>query len=70
VRAKVLRVCNAYRSDPYAQRHHFWRHYAESAAAATTGWAGNSKLATSIVTASAGSVQTQRGMTNLIFRSR
>lgn len=30
IRAKVLRICNAYRSDPYAQRHHFWRHYAEA----------------------------------------
>ena len=26
---KVLRVCAARIDDPYAQRHHFWRHYAE-----------------------------------------
>jgi len=27
---KVERVCRAYVSDPYAQRHHFWMHYAEA----------------------------------------
>jgi hypothetical protein len=26
---KIVRVCGAYRDDPYAQRHHFWRQYAE-----------------------------------------
>ncbi|HVK53994.1 MAG TPA: hypothetical protein VM532_03100 [Burkholderiales bacterium] len=29
VREKVLRVCRAYTSDPYAQRHQFWKNYAE-----------------------------------------
>jgi len=26
---KVERVCRPYISDPYAQRHHFWMHYAK-----------------------------------------
>jgi len=26
---KVLRVCLAQIADPYAQRYHFWKHYAE-----------------------------------------
>jgi hypothetical protein len=26
---KVRRVCNPYRSDPYAQRYHFWMHYVQ-----------------------------------------
>jgi hypothetical protein len=26
---KVLRVCQARVADPYAQRYHFWKHYAE-----------------------------------------
>jgi hypothetical protein len=26
---KILRVALAHAQDPYAQRHHFWRHYAE-----------------------------------------
>ena len=26
---KVLRVCEAHANDPYAQRYHFWRDYAE-----------------------------------------
>jgi hypothetical protein len=26
---KVLRVCKAHVHDPYAQRYHFWKHYAE-----------------------------------------
>jgi energy-converting hydrogenase A subunit M len=26
---KVLRVCRAHVEDPYAQRYHFWKHYAE-----------------------------------------
>ena len=30
VRAKVLRVCDAHLSDPYAQRYYFWKHYAEA----------------------------------------
>ncbi|MBM4143000.1 MAG: hypothetical protein FJ225_05320 [Lentisphaerae bacterium] len=24
----ILRVCAARQNDPYAQRHHLWRHYA------------------------------------------
>ena len=28
VARKVLRVCEAHCSDPYAQRYHFWRNYA------------------------------------------
>ena len=26
---KVRRVCAAHVHDPYAQRYHFWRHYAD-----------------------------------------
>lgn len=26
---KILRVCRAHLRDPYAQRYHFWNHYAE-----------------------------------------
>lgn len=26
---KILRVCQAHVADPYAQRYHFWKHYAE-----------------------------------------
>lgn len=26
---KVLRVCQAHVEDPYAQRYHFWKRYAE-----------------------------------------
>jgi hypothetical protein len=26
---KVLRVCQAHVVDPYAQRYHFWKYYAE-----------------------------------------
>ena len=26
---KVRRICRPYTSDPYAQRYHFWMHYAE-----------------------------------------
>ena len=26
---KVRRICRPNLSDPYAQRHHFWMHYAE-----------------------------------------
>jgi hypothetical protein len=26
---QVERVCQPYASDPYAQRHHFWMHYAK-----------------------------------------
>ncbi|MCL4830612.1 MAG: hypothetical protein KJZ95_24860 [Caldilinea sp.] len=29
VREKVLRVCQAHIHDPYAQRYHFWSHYAQ-----------------------------------------
>src|SRR3546814_2232359 len=32
---KVERVCRAHASDPYAQRHHFWLHYAEAHRAVT-----------------------------------
>jgi hypothetical protein len=31
---KVERVCRPYISDPYAQRHHFWMHYAQAHRAA------------------------------------
>jgi len=31
---KVARVCRPRVSDPYAQRHHFWMHYAEAHRAA------------------------------------
>lgn len=31
---QVERVCRAYASDPYAQRHHFWMHYAQEHRAA------------------------------------
>jgi hypothetical protein len=33
IREKVLRVCAAHIADPYAQRYHFWKHYAERVAA-------------------------------------
>lgn len=26
---RVQRICQAYVSDPYAQRYHFWMHYVE-----------------------------------------
>ncbi len=26
---KVLRICQAHVADPYAQRYHFWKQYAE-----------------------------------------
>ena len=26
---KALRICQARASNPYAQRYHFWKHYAE-----------------------------------------
>ncbi len=26
---KILRVCQAHMSDPYAQRYYFWKHYAD-----------------------------------------
>lgn len=26
---KVLRVCQAHIADPYAQRYHFWKYYAD-----------------------------------------
>ena len=29
VMEKVLRVCRAHIADPYAQRYHFWKQYAE-----------------------------------------
>ncbi|MCL2776994.1 MAG: hypothetical protein FWD73_03245 [Polyangiaceae bacterium] len=32
---KVMRVCHPYASDPYAQRHHFWLHYAKTHRVAT-----------------------------------
>ena len=30
---KILHVCQAHTSDPYAQRYHLWRHYASRTAA-------------------------------------
>jgi len=30
IQAKVLRVCAAHCADPYAQRYHFWKHYAQA----------------------------------------
>ncbi len=30
---KVRRICRAHIADPYAQRYHFWMHYAEEHAA-------------------------------------
>jgi len=35
IRAKVLRVCAAHISDPYAQRYHFWNQYAQGIQAAS-----------------------------------
>lgn len=32
-REKVLQVCRAHADDPYAQRYHFWKHYAEQSRA-------------------------------------
>lgn len=29
VMARVLRICRAHVQDPYAQRYHFWKQYAE-----------------------------------------
>ena len=29
VRDKVIRICSARVVDPYAQRYHFWKYYAE-----------------------------------------
>ena len=26
---KLLRICRSHTADPYAQRYHFWLHYAE-----------------------------------------
>jgi hypothetical protein len=34
IREKVLRVCNARVHEPLAQRHHFWRQYAQATRAA------------------------------------
>lgn len=28
MRDKILRVCQSHVADPYAQRYHFWKHYA------------------------------------------
>lgn len=30
VMEKIVRVCRANCSDPYAQRYHFWKNYAEN----------------------------------------
>jgi hypothetical protein len=30
IRAKVLRVCDAHRGDPYTQRYCFWMRYVEA----------------------------------------
>jgi hypothetical protein len=35
IRDKILRVCNAQVDDPSAQRHHFWRHYAQDTTTAS-----------------------------------
>ncbi len=35
IRDKILRVCDARMHDPSAQRHHFWRIYAQGASAAS-----------------------------------
>jgi len=29
IASKILRVCRAHLADPYAQRHHFWKHYVD-----------------------------------------
>jgi hypothetical protein len=34
IRRKILRICAPRVSDPYAQRYHFWKHYAERRAGA------------------------------------
>jgi hypothetical protein len=34
IREKVMRVCAAHLSDPYAQRYYFWKHYVEAHPAA------------------------------------
>ena len=34
IRRKILRICAAHVIDPYAQRYHFWKHYAERPGAA------------------------------------
>ena len=34
IRDRILRICNARVQDPGSQRHHFWRHYAQSTRAA------------------------------------
>jgi len=33
LRARILRVCAAHLSDPFAQRYHFWNHYVRTHAA-------------------------------------
>jgi hypothetical protein len=30
VREKILRICAVHVADPYAQRYHFWKHYADA----------------------------------------
>ena len=35
IREKVLRICSAREYDPSAQRHHFWRNYAQVTGAAS-----------------------------------
>lgn len=35
IREKILKVCNARAHDPSAQRHHFWRQYAQETSAAS-----------------------------------
>jgi hypothetical protein len=33
LRSRILRVCVAHLSNPYAQRYHFWNHYVRTHAA-------------------------------------
>ena len=29
IREKIVQICHTHITDPYAQRYHFWLHYAE-----------------------------------------
>jgi hypothetical protein len=35
IRDKILRICDAQVRDPSAQRHHFWRNYAQDASSSS-----------------------------------